>query len=532
MMRPSSATTRGTAGAGSACSSGASSTEAPRRATSRTRRRTARSSRASRPPTATSATRCAARAGRAKRRRRSGARSSSIRATSGAGWRSPTCCSGEGRTADAEAASTCPRRRRRCCCGGSRPRSRAQGDARARRASASCSLAKGADDDLRRRGRDAFVEAKATAELRAAFDKALARARPARRGGLAGDGVAGLRTRTGAAATRSWRASPGRPSLQLAALAGYVRALRTHGNTRRLVRLTKEQRTALRSDDFLWGIAGHALSLVDDRATVDWMQDWPKRKSSPWALNGLAISLRQLGAREEAVRVSRRALQLPADHIAPCHRAWVGIEAALDGTLEEAESLLAGLEPPAESKAFYDALALLARAAIVMRRSGRGRATPRRAGCSRNRPSSPAPATATWRPCGGARSTLWSASIGASPHSSGASWERPDVRVSAACNHRASASVSSPRGGSHAFKPLDARGMGRAGRGAVAGGGHARRRGRRLVPGGQRRLARVAHATARSARRRSPRAARWRWTPARTAASRCAAGIGTRFACA
>jgi hypothetical protein len=150
-----------------------------------------------------------------------------------------------------------------------------------------------------------------------------------------------------------------------------VRALRTHGNTRRLVRLTKEHRTALRADDFAWGIVGHALSLVDDRATVDWMQDWPKRKSSPWALNGLAISLRHLGRADEAVRVSRRALQLPADHITPCHRAWVGIEAALDGSLEEADAQLDGLEPPAESKAFYDALALLARAAIVMRRSGR-----------------------------------------------------------------------------------------------------------------------------------------------------------------
>ena len=36
----------------------------------------------------------------------------------------------------------------------------------------------------------------------------------------------------------------------------------------------------------------------------------------------------------------------------------------------EAESLLEGCEPPSESKAFYDAVVLLARAAIAMRRSG------------------------------------------------------------------------------------------------------------------------------------------------------------------
>jgi hypothetical protein len=69
------------------------------------------------------------------------------------------------------------------------------------------------------------------------------------------------------------------------------------------------------------------------------------------------------------VRVSRRALELPADHITPCHRAWLGIEVALDGTLDEAESLIERLEPPAESKGFYDALVRLARAAIAIRRS-------------------------------------------------------------------------------------------------------------------------------------------------------------------
>jgi len=229
--------------------------------------------------------------------------------------------------------------------------------------------AAGADDDLRRRGRDAFVEAKMKAELRAAFDAALADVNPP-------DAAASLAMEW-LGSDKDWRGCDALlarltgPRPRLAALVGYVRALRSQGKARPLLRLTKEHRTALRSDDFAWGLAGHALSLVDDRAAVDWMQDWPKRKSSPWALNGLAISLRHLGRADEALRVSRRALQLPADHITPCHRAWVGIEAALDGSLDEAEALVEGLEPPAESKAFYDALVLLARAAIVMRRRGR-----------------------------------------------------------------------------------------------------------------------------------------------------------------
>jgi hypothetical protein len=166
------------------------------------------------------------------------------------------------------------------------------------------------------------------------------------------------------------RLAKARPSLRASALAGYVRGLRTAGDKGRLVRLAKQHRSALRSDDFLWSLTGHALSLVDDRSAIQWMEDWAERKTSPWALNGLAISLRRLRRPEEALRVSRCALELPADHITPCHRTWVGIEAALDGDLAEAESLLEGLEPPAESKAFYDAVVLLARAAIAIRRSG------------------------------------------------------------------------------------------------------------------------------------------------------------------
>lgn len=234
-------------------------------------------------------------------------------------------------------------------------------------------LATSADDDTKRRGREAFVEAKAIAELQAAFEQALA-------GETAPDSAASLQMEW-LGSRKDWRGcdallkrlAQARPSLRLAALAGYVRALRGLGASQRgrLLRLAKSHRETLRSDDFHWGLAGHAIALVDDRAGVDWMQDWAKRKSSPWVLNGLAISLRRLRRAEEALRVSRRALSLPGDHITPCHRAWVGIEEALDGSLDEAESLLNGLQPPQESKAFYDALALLARAAILMRRSGR-----------------------------------------------------------------------------------------------------------------------------------------------------------------
>jgi tetratricopeptide (TPR) repeat protein len=225
-----------------------------------------------------------------------------------------------------------------------------------------------ATDDVRRQGRTAFLDAKAATELRSAFETALAGSSPpAAAAGLYMEWL-GLR--------HDWRGCdallgrlPRQTAVRRAGLADYVRALRTAKERRRLARLAKAERTALRADDFLWGLAGHALSLFDDRSAVDWMQDWPEHRASPWALNALVVSLRRLRRPEEALRVSRRALQMPADHITPCHRAWVGIEAAIDGDLAEAESAVDGLEPPADSKAFYDALVLLARAAIAMRRS-------------------------------------------------------------------------------------------------------------------------------------------------------------------
>ena len=98
----------------------------------------------------------------------------------------------------------------------------------------------------RRRGRDAFVEAKATAELRAAFEAALASPTRAGRRGLAVHRVAGLATRTGAAATRSspaWRKRGPRCARPLSPAT--CAALRTAGDKRRLARLAKQHRSAL-----------------------------------------------------------------------------------------------------------------------------------------------------------------------------------------------------------------------------------------------------------------------------------------------
>ena len=229
----------------------------------------------------------------------------------------------------------------------------------------------GVDLDTKRRGRDAYFDAAGWNGLSAAFEKALGMQE-------APDDAASLAMEW-FGSKKVWhrckgvlrRCQRGRPSLYKAALCSYVRALRSAAEHRRLRWLVRRHREALRSDDFLWGLAGHALSVASDRAAVRWMEDWARRKTAPWVLTGLVLSLRHLGRPQEALQVSKQALLLPEDNATPCHRAWVGVELTLEGNLEEAESLLSDLEPPAEVRAFYDALARLAQAAIAMRRSGR-----------------------------------------------------------------------------------------------------------------------------------------------------------------
>jgi hypothetical protein len=61
-------------------------------------------------------------------------------------------------------------------------------------------------------------------------------------------------------------------------------------------------------------------------------------------LINLAISLRGLGDDAQANRVSRRALELPADYTTPYHRTWLAFDDALAGATAAAAEGLGGLD--------------------------------------------------------------------------------------------------------------------------------------------------------------------------------------------
>ncbi|MDR3617985.1 MAG: tetratricopeptide repeat protein [Paludisphaera borealis] len=173
-------------------------------------------------------------------------------------------------------------------------------------------------------------------------------------------------------ARRDWRQARKLPPLLAAggesahqALAAYIKAL---GQARRRFRLSssiRRHRASLRGHAWCWGMVGYALTnLGRNRAAVRWLADWPDRADvEPWMLVNLVISFRALGRDEEAARVSRRALELPASHGTSDHILWLALDDLLEGRADEASRRLDGLDPApfdATKRYLYD-LALILR---------------------------------------------------------------------------------------------------------------------------------------------------------------------------
>ncbi len=120
----------------------------------------------------------------------------------------------------------------------------------------------------------------------------------------------------------------------------YLRQLARAGRRRALRSFLAEHRAALQADPVTWGEAAHYLLGVNAHSEVlRWMKDWQNRPDlKPWMLLNLAVSLRNRGRWSEAAQVSARALTLPADHCTNLHRAWLALDAALDGRREEAQA--------------------------------------------------------------------------------------------------------------------------------------------------------------------------------------------------
>jgi hypothetical protein len=226
-----------------------------------------------------------------------------------------------------------------------------------------------ATDEVCREARDAFAKSGGSRALAEAFAAAAA--------GPEGPTRAALLWVEWLGKERDFRACDAvlatlrdRPAARKEALASYVRALRGASDKKRLAKLLGREREALRGDDFLWGLAGHALSLHDDAAAARWLADWRSRRTSPWVLNATVLALRMVGEDAQAVAASRHALTLERDHTTDCHRAWLAVEEAIDGRVEAAEELARDVEAPEDCRTFYQGLVELVQAVLVVRRAG------------------------------------------------------------------------------------------------------------------------------------------------------------------
>lgn len=107
-----------------------------------------------------------------------------------------------------------------------------------------------------------------------------------------------------------------------------------------LNRFIRQTRPSLRADPESWSLVGYALlelSRYQDAAA--WMADWRERADAPdWALNNLAVALRELGRDTEAGAVTQRSLDLNPQN----GDAWVwkAVDAACSHDLQEAERCL------------------------------------------------------------------------------------------------------------------------------------------------------------------------------------------------
>jgi tetratricopeptide (TPR) repeat protein len=129
--------------------------------------------------------------------------------------------------------------------------------------------------------------------------------------------------------------------------------------------LQKACRTLFERDVAVWGTYAYLL-LEDGRRAevVAWMKDWQHRDGrQPWMLLNLAVALRGLGDWAAAAAVHRHAERLPGDHTTAEHQAWLALDDALAGRLDEARRRLDACDPE-HLNSYYRALRQLVLACL------------------------------------------------------------------------------------------------------------------------------------------------------------------------
>ncbi|PTY04063.1 hypothetical protein DB346_04525 [Verrucomicrobia bacterium LW23] len=94
----------------------------------------------------------------------------------------------------------------------------------------------------------------------------------------------------------------------------------------------------LAQSGYSWGNMAYALTAGGFHRTAEkWTRDWRRPDARAWAIENRAEALRVLGRYEEASEVSRYCLAPERrDHSARLHFAWLALEEALNGNMEQA----------------------------------------------------------------------------------------------------------------------------------------------------------------------------------------------------
>ncbi|KAF1054133.1 MAG: Beta-barrel assembly-enhancing protease [Stenotrophomonas maltophilia] len=141
------------------------------------------------------------------------------------------------------------------------------------------------------------------------------------------------------------------------------------GDTQGLLKLCKLAREAIRADSRVWGQASYALASHGrwrDIRTL--MADWRGREDAPsWALDNLALALREQGVAGEAAEVSQRALALDADNADA--RLWLALDRALAGDLDAVRQVLPQI-PAQNLQDYFGCLRALLEAYVQGREQG------------------------------------------------------------------------------------------------------------------------------------------------------------------
>lgn len=110
-------------------------------------------------------------------------------------------------------------------------------------------------------------------------------------------------------------------------------AMIEHDNPWRVQLFIWRHRQALRQPTATWGTVGYFHARKGHyRRTLRWLADWRQREDAPaWALNNLAVALRELSRWREAAEVCAVALRRdPGSHSHAFHL-WLALEAGLRG---------------------------------------------------------------------------------------------------------------------------------------------------------------------------------------------------------